>query len=351
MRKKVKVMSIFMCIILLLSGCSKGTSKPKNSGKKDKVRVAAQATSGQVFQYLAEEKGYLEDEDVDVELVYINNGSDAFSALSSGQVDVISTYGTGGPLIQIENGQDFTIFGGYMIIGATPVFALPETKFDSIEDFRGKTIALMRGGTPDIVLKGILHEAGFDIDKDVTFIEMKKNTDVIEAVRSGQVDFGSVSTGFELQIKESGMDIVLWPDELWPNHSCCRMLANGEWLRKNPEAAEKLLKAYLRAEKDMSEDMDQVVDLTVKNLDMSKETAESFIKSPHMIYETDPYKHSVVKMWDKMNDFGYITNKEVSIEDHINIEIYKNALDELLERYPEEPFFKTKLKMFKEHNE
>ena len=32
----------------------------------------------------------------------------------------------------------------------------------------------MRGGTPDIVLKGILHDAGFDLEKDVTFIEMKR---------------------------------------------------------------------------------------------------------------------------------------------------------------------------------
>ena len=355
MKKEAKIILLLIVVSLLSTACS---TKNLNASSNDlgsdnevlKVKLAAQATSGQVFQFLSEDKGYLEEEKIDVDLVYINNGSDAFSALSSGQVDVISTYGTGGPLIQIANGQEFTIFGGYMIIGATPVFAMPDTVYNSVEDFRGKKIAIMRGGTPDIVLKGILHDAGFDLEKDVTFIEMKKNTDVMEAVRNGEADFGSVSTGFELQIADAGMKIVLWPDELWPNHSCCRMIAKTSWLKENPEAAERLLRAYLRAEADMQHDMSRVVELTVENLDMSVETAESFLLSEHMIYETDPYKNSVIKMWEKMQSFGYIKDPAIKIEDHIDINHYKSALDSLINDYPDNTFFKDKLVEFNSNN-
>lgn len=356
MKKIIKLMSILMVGMLLMTGCSQGsvstgrTSDQAAPAEKVKVKLAAQATSGQVFQYLAEDKGYLKEEGIDVDLVYINNGTDAFSALSSGQVDVISTYGTGGPLIQIANGQEFTIFGGYMIIGATPVFAMPGTKYNSVEDFRGKKIAIMRGGTPDIVLKGILYDAGFDLKKDVTFIEMKKNTDVMEAVRTGQADFGAVSTGFELQIKEAGMNIVLWPDELWPNHSCCRMVAKTSWLKENPDAVQRLLRAYLRAEEIMPSNMDRVVELTVKNLDMSVETAKSFLLSPHIKYETDPYKKSVVKMWEKMQSFDYIVDPTVDIQDHIDTTNYKAALDYLQAKYPDSSFYKEKQKEFTEFN-
>lgn len=311
-----------------------------------KIKLAAQATSGQVFQYLAEDKGYLNDEGIEVEMVYINNGTDATSALSSGKVDVISTYSTGGPLIQIANGQKFSIFGGYMIIGATPVFAGPETEYAGVESFRGKKIAIMRGGTPDIVLKGILFDAGFDVYKDVTFVEMKRNQDVLEAVRSGQADYGSVSTGFEVQIKQSGMKVVMWPDELWPNHSCCRMLAKTDWMTQNPEALKKLLRAYLRAEKDMRSGMDRVVELVTAKLDMSEEIAKSFLLSPHILYDTDPYKNSVITMWNKMKGFGYLVDPAMDINDHINTAIYKSALDSLLAEYPDEPFYREKLSMF-----
>lgn len=361
MKKVAKLVSLLVLGMMMLTGCSQNTDSPVSTGEpketgsqapaeKVKVKVAAQATSGQVFQFLAEDKKFLEKEGIDVELVYINNGTDAFSALSSGQVDVISTYGTGGPLIQIANGQDFTIFGGYMITGATPVFAKADTKYNSIEDFRGKKIAIMRGGTPDLVLKGILHDAGFDLKKDVTFVEMKKNTEVMEAVRSGQVDFGAVSTGFELQIKEMGMRVVMWPDDLWPNHSCCRMVAKSDWLKKNPDTVQRLLRAYLRAEEVMPKNMDRVVELTSNNLDMSVDTAKSFLQSPHIHYETDPYKNSVVKMWEKMQDFGYIVDPSVKIEDHIDTANYKAALDALYAENPDNEFYKKKAEEYKEFN-
>lgn len=342
---------IFIAAIISLISIAALTETPQAADKL-KVRVAAQATSGQVFQYMAKYKGYLDQEAIDVEMVYINNGTDAFSALSSGKVDVLSTYGTGGPLIQIANGQKFTIFGGYMIIGATPVFARPETEYKGIESLIGKKIAIMRGGTPDIVLKGILHDAGYDINKDVTFVEIKRNQDVMEAVRSGQCDFGAVSTGFEPQINESGMKIVMWPDELWPNHSCCRMLSRTEWQANNAEALKRLFRAYLRAERDMQqpEGMDTVVKLTMKELDMPEALVRSFVQSPHMIYETDPYKNKVVTMWEKMQAFGYIKDPAISIEDHLNTSIYKSALDSLLAENPNDAFYKSKLDMFKTYN-
>ncbi len=339
-----------LAIISLLSIAA--LTETAQAADKLKVRLAAQATSGQVFQYLAKQKGYLDEEAVDVEMIYINNGTDAFSALSSGKVDVLSTYGTGGPLIQIANGQKFTIFGGYMIIGATPVFARPETEYKGVESLIGKKIAIMRGGTPDIVLKGILHDAGFDINKDVTFVEIKRNQDVMEAVRSGQCDFGSVSTGFEPQINESGMKIVMWPDELWPNHSCCRMLSRTDWQANNAEALKRLFRAYLRAERDMQqpEGMDTVVKLTMKELEMPEALVRSFVQSPHMIYETDPYKNKIITMWEKMKGFGYIKDSTISIEDHLNTSIYKSALDSLLAENPNDPFYKDKLEMFNTYN-
>jgi len=338
-----------------LAGCGdSGGDNQENQGTGAEVKtisVAAQNNSGQVFQYMAEEHKFLEEEGINVEMVYINNGTDAFTALAGGQVDVISTYGTGGPLIQIANGQDFDVFGGYMIIGETPCFGLPETDWSSLESFRDKTIGITRGGTPDIVLKGILYDAGIYPDH-VTFLEYKKNQEVLQAVASGEVDFGATATGYELQAANLGLEIKMWPDEYWPNHSCCRMLATGSWLddETNQESAYRMLRAYLRAEEAMQGNMDEVVSLVVDNLDLDQATVESFVKSEHMKYDTDPYKNSVVKMWDKMGDFGYIPDNTVQINDHINTEIYQKALESLIEDYPDSQFFKDKMNQFTENN-
>lgn len=166
------------------------------------------------------------------------------------------------------------------------------------------------------------------------------------------MDFGSVSTGFGVQIAKSGMKIVMWPDELWPDHSCCRMLAKTDWMNANNDKLYRLLRAYLRAERDMHAEngMEEVVNLTMKNLDMSEETARSFLQSPHMKYETDPYKNSVITMWNKMKGFGYIADPGIKIENHINTDIYKSALQSLLAENPEDAFYREKLAMFTKHN-
>ena len=359
MKKLLTLTAISAALIFALAGCSGGNEAPDNDANQPdnkqqaetyQVTVAAQNNSGQVFQYIADAHGFLSEEGVDVELVYINNATDAFTAMTAGQIDVMSTYGTGGPLIQIANGQEYTIFGGYMIIGETPVYAKPETEWTSLESFRGKTIAITRGGTPDIVLKGILYDAGL-LD-EVTFIEMKKNQETLQAVESGQADFGATATGYQLQAAAMGLEVKMWPDEYWPNHSCCRMLCNTAWLadEHNQEAVYRMLRAYLRAEEYMQDHMDEVVDLVVENLDLDKATVESFVKSPHMKYDTDPFKNSVIKMWDKMGDFGYIGDNSIVIEDHINIAIYEKALQSLIEDYPESQFFQDKQAQFQENN-
>lgn len=355
MRKRLFSIAFCLVALLALAGCGSNTATNGAAGtnaKSDvlKVTVAAQNNSGQVFQYMAKAHNFLAEEGVDVDMVYINNGTDAFTALAGGKVDVISTYGTGGPLIQIAKGQDFTMFGGYMIIGETPCFGKPETEWKGLESFRGKKIGITRGGTPDIVLKGILHDAG--LLNDVTFIEYKKNQEVLQAIASGEVDFGATATGYELQAADLGLEVKMWPDEYWHDHSCCRMIATGKWLKdpKNQEALYRLLRAYLRAEEAMQGNMDEVVDLVAKNLDLDKPTITSFVKSPHMKYDTDPYKNSVVRMWNKMGKFGYLSDNEVKIEDHINTAIYKKALESLIKDYPNSQFFKDKLVQFNANN-
>ena len=355
-------LSILIIFMFALTGCGNADT-PTGSGQNQnqdqasntdqenyKIKIAAQNNSGHVFQYIAQEMGYLDEEKIDMELIYINNGTDAFTALTAGQVDVLSTYGTGGPLIQIANGQEYMIFGGYMIIGETPVYAKPETQWTGLDSFKGKTIAITRGGTPDIVLKGIFYDAG--ILDEVTFIEMKKNQETLQAVANGQADFGATATGYQLQAAALGLEVKMWPDEFWPNHSCCRMLSTVSWLNDehNQEATYRMLRAYLRAEEYLQDHYDEAVDLVSENLDMDKATVESFVKSPHMKYDTDPFKNSVITMWDKMGNFDYITNTEIKIADHINIAIYEKALDSLIADYPDSQFFKDKKSQFTDNN-
>lgn len=384
--KTIRLLALLLAMVLMLSACGStandaaGNDAASNDAASNdaasddasaeeapkdvlKIRVGAQPTSGQVFQFIADKHGFNEEEGIEVEMVWLSNLSDAASALTAGQVDVLSTYGTGGPLTQIANGQDFNMFGGYMIIGETPLYGKPETEYTDLDSLRGKKIGITRGGTPDIVLKGILYDAGYSFtyggttvigdenDPDmIEFIEYKKNTDVLQAITKGEVDFGATATGYQIQARDLGLEVKMWPDELWNNHSCCRMLCTNEFLSQNEEALYRLLRSYLRAEEYMQDNMQEVSDLVVENLDLEKETADSFVLSPHMKYDTDPYTKSVQIMWEKMANFGYLSVGEIDLNDHMNSSIYQRALESLMEEYPDSQFFKDKMEQFKENN-
>lgn len=380
--KTMRIFILVFSLALLFTGCGSDTSTeslPENSKEASasseeeqgnenpddvlKVRLAAQPTSGQVFQFIADKHGFNAEEGVEVEMVWLSNLSDAASALTADQVDVLSTYGTGGPLTQIANGQDFNMFAGYMIIGETPVYGNPETEYKDLSSFKGKKIGITRGGTPDIVLKGILYDTeysytyggttivGNEDDPDmIEFIEYKKNTDVLQAISKGEVDFGATATGYQIQARELGLEVKMWPDELWNNHSCCRMIAMNSFVSENEESLYRLLRSYLRAEEYMVDNMEEVSDLVVENLDIEKETADSFVLSPHMKYDTDPFTQSVETMWKKMANFGYLETGEIDLNDHMNTGIYQRALESLIDDYPDSQFFKDKMEQFNLNN-
>lgn len=99
----------------------------------------------------------------------------------------------------------------------------------------------------------------------------------------------------------------------------------------------------------------EVVDLVVENLDIKKETVESFVLSEHMKYNNDPFKNSVITMWNRIFDMGYSgldpsIREQINIEDHIDTNIYERALTSLVEDYPDSDFYKTKMEEFKKNN-
>ena len=327
------------------------TSGPKTPDDVLHVTVAATPSSGQVFQFISEAHGFAKEEGVDIELVYIDNVPDALTALAAGKVNAISTYGTGGPLVQIAQGVDLDIFGGYMIIGETPIFGKPETEFKDLNSFVGKKIGLSTNGTADSTMRCILWDAG--IYDQVEWVEIKKSQDVLQAIANGEIDFGGTPTGHQIQAQKLGLEVKMWPDEYYPNHSCCRMLADGTWIEdeNNQEALYRLLRAYLRAEEYFQTHKEEAVELVCENLDLDKETVESFVLSEHFELNTDPYKSACIKMWNKFQEFGRIDpNTEVNIEDHINTAIYERALTDLINDYPDSQFFKDKMQQFEEND-
>lgn len=363
MRKKWISLLLVIFMTLSLAGCSGSSKNP--DGKKTtevnaeaakanglettKVRVAYIPSSGHVFTFIAEDRGYFAEEGLTVERVPINASADAWASLYGGQVDVLMTYGTSGPVSQIAAGEDVTIFGGYMIIGHVPVVARPGTGWNNILDLKGKKLGFNKYSYSTC---GPMKWAGIDLDKDVEFITLGTNMEKLEAIKAGEIDYATISTGHETIIRDMGLEIVAWTDEIWPNYSCCRMESTGKWLKENPNTAKALLRAMLRGQEVYENEIDYAVTLTAEKLDVTEEYARTFLTSPHYRINLDPHKNVVQDVWKVMQELELIkSDTNINIDDHINTTLYKEALDTNTQKYPESSeFYKIQQQRYAEFN-
>jgi len=341
-RNKIRLIALSLLTILLLAGCGaqKGTSVDNKPLKKLIVGYTPQAA---VLTEIAQEQGYFKQEGVEVEFVEFTSSTDAYAALNSGKIDIGVSFGTAGPLTVINNGADFVIIGG-QLSGGHPVMARAETAaaIKSIQDYRGKTIATPRLYTPDVVWRGAMYDAGIDLNKDVTVLEMKSPIAVVEAVKSNKADIGIANNVVYAQAKAAGLEVIGWSNDFYTDHACCRIIARQSAVEQAPDAYRAFLRALIRAEKVRKEQPEQVVASVQKFVKTDAEATKALVLEPHQLYNADPNRKGVLAMWEHMKRIGYAQEK-VDISKHINTELYRQALTELQNRYPQDAFYTQEL--------
>lgn len=345
--KKISKIALILCtaftVLISAVGCSSNKTETEpvdnTSVELKKLKVGYASGSGALYPFIADDKGIFEEEGIEVELVPFSNSSDALNALSAGKIDIGMSFGTGGPLTFITNGVDFTLFGG-SLSGGHPIYATEEAaaEYKGIESFKGKKVASPRIYTPDIVWRSAVYNENIDIKNDLNLIEMKKPTEVVEAVKSGKVDYGIGTISSYTAAKEAGVSIVGWSNDLWPKHVCCRQVAKTEFLNNNKDTVEAFMRALLKAEKTFAEDNEYGVDVNKRYLKIDDKLARELTLEEHQIYENDPNKKGIVEMWDMMNKTEYIES-DIDVEKHINTDIYKSALDKLRKDNPKDEFY------------
>ena len=363
MKKIKKALVLVLCFSLmtmLLSACAggnDGSSEDKDASQAElettTVRLAL-ASNGHVLNAIAEEQGYLEEEGLTVEYVPldINNDNAVFEAIQKGTIDIFSNSGTNLPLQHISQGEDLTVFAGYLVTGCMPIFAKVDTKWTSIEDLVGKTMACEANM---YAVSGPLLDKGHDPLKDVKWLEVDEQTDRIEAVKSGKADFGLVGTSLNYAINtDPDLKVVTYASDVMPEYSCCRAVASTEWINNNPNTVKALLRAWIRAMDYYDSHHEEAVALIHEITGEEEAFIRAYMDNPHYDLNPDPLKSSVLRAWDYMDKMGLLDKnaKQMNIEDHINTELYNEALDECQEKYGKDSrvFYEEMQGMYARHN-
>lgn len=360
MRHHQKVGTIFFSLFLtigFLTGCSaKSTQAPETSGsaqgaetssQKDKaeapvkIRMAAWNNAvPHLLSILAYEGGYYTEEGLDVEMTPNNSNPENLTALITDKLDATSA-GATAVLNYIDEGNDIVIIGGQMTEGAA-LFSNPEREGEfkelTQETLEGKKIGITRLQSGDIALRVYLKDQGVDLSK-VEFVELDSCPTIIEAVKNGTVDLGSVFMTFRQTAEQQGLVPVKHIDELFPGFLCCRLVTTQEKLDADRETYVKLVRANIKAYHLYKTDEAKTLDLAKKYVLVDEQIIrEQIYDYGHLGLTPNPALHDVKKFFDGMVDINYAKGN-VEIEDHTDTTLFKEALDSLIKENPDDAVY------------
>jgi len=349
---------VFLLILSVqLAACNGNENSNENAIKKDEkqyhLKVGYLKMNGAPLADIAIHEGFFEEENLTVEMVPFNASTDGINALQTNKIDIGLTFGTTTPLAFIAQGADLDIIGGHME-GGHPVYVPKEDadKYKSFEDFKGKTIGVVRLGVPDIVFKTALKKAGLDLEEDVKFVEFKTNANLIEAAAARKVDAAFSLSGFLSQATEAGLVPFIWSNDVQPGHVCCRVVTRGDYTKDQEIAFKKFLKGLIKAERLKLENPKIAVEASKERFNLSDEEINEIVNEEHLINSADPHKHQVEVLWEQMKDLGYIDGdaKNIDLNKYFNLTFYEEALKELMEENPDDDYYKKVFERYKKQN-
>jgi NitT/TauT family transport system substrate-binding protein len=173
-------------------------------------------------------------------------GGSISEMLSTGQADLSMNF-IGPNLIRIDLGDPVVFLAGAHV-GCFEVFGTERVR--KIRDLKGKTAAVSSlRGAEHVFFSSIAAHVGLDPRKDITWVT-HRGDDSMRLLAEGKVDafLGFPPQPQELRAQKIGHVVVnSATDRPWSQYFCCIVTGNREFVRKNPVATKRALRAILKS--------------------------------------------------------------------------------------------------------
>lgn len=344
------VLSLFLLSLVTTTAFSADQLKIGMPGKDIKIACIV----------IADQMGYYADEGLDVRFETISNLSEGLTAVDMGKLDVLP-FGVIPSATFVGQGSDVVVIGGTISEGSE-IVVRPEDAgtTHSLEDFRSKKIGCYRMETGHMVMKGLLRENGFDLEKDVKFVLLDSQATIIQAVLKGEVDMGFLNSGQGYVAMRSGLVVEKRVGEFVPLFPCCRQTTSRKTLETKRDALVRYQAANLRGLDTFLNDREASIKALAKHSGQPEDFVEAILYDidrdgekyrSAMIVSLDPNRKKVVDFYEVMKANGDIDPKtKYRMDDHIDISIYRYALAEMAKREPDNQLYKRLAEEFEENN-
>lgn len=280
MKKKIVAILVAGCMVLSLAACgSKGESQENKEGK-EKITFVLDWTpnTNHTGLYVAEEKGYFEEEGLDVEIVQPpEDGADALVASGKAQFG-ISFQDTMAPGVAGEDALPTTAVAAVVQHNTSGIISRKGEGMDRPNGLEGKKYATWDAPIEKAMLKNVVEADGGDFSK----VELIPSTvtDEVSALKSKSVDAIWIFyawAGVATEVAGLETDYFAFKD-LNPvfDYYTPVIIGNNDFLKEEPETAKKFLNAVKKGYEYAIEKPEEAAEILCK---ASPELDEELVKA------------------------------------------------------------------------
>lgn len=269
-------------VALALTGCASDSAGGKDGGDAAAPEELTPVNFGYIADFngasllaVAEDQGLWEEHGIEVTTSVFTNGPLQIQALGTGDLD----FGYIGPgAMWLPASGEAKIVSINTLGSADRVIA--QAGIESIEDLKGKKVAVPEGTSGDMILNLALESAGMSIN-DVEKVAMDPST-VVAAFASKQVDAAGIWYPLINTIEEQvpDLNILAENDDFAETVSFPTAFVSApKFVDENEETVSKVIAALRDANDFRAENMDETVKLTAAMLKLEEASVEADSKN------------------------------------------------------------------------
>jgi len=241
-RRTIGWLTVF-ALSFLASACQPEPSRGDRSKEaRPPLRVGHGYWVGYFPMSIAEEKGFFDQQGVDVELVFNPDLYGMISDFTAGKVDGLPwTMEVVVRILAREPDARVVLYSG-QTAGADVIMARPE--IHTISDLKGKKIAAKTGAMGEMLVSEMLERNGLAID-DVTLVNVSE-TDVAPFLANNTIQAGHTWEPYVTQAAKSGARPIFSSKET-PGLFADFMMFRGTVLRDRPDDVRAFIRGWFQA--------------------------------------------------------------------------------------------------------
>ena len=264
--KPLRLLSLTLALILsgsLLAACGNDENAADEGPTQVTIALDWYPNSNHAGLYLAQERGYFEEEGLEVELYVPGDPADGLRLVGSGQDDFAISYQTD---VLLARGEDIPVKSIAALVQhpLNSIMALASSGIERPADLEGKTIGITGGLSDEALLASMLASDGLTLE-DVETVTL--GFTLVPPLLAGQVDaiIGAYWTHESFLVEREGEGVSVLRIEEWgvPDHYELVLAASDDTVEKRGDVIEAMLRAinrgYAGAESDNAAALDALL--------------------------------------------------------------------------------------------